>query len=67
MSRSTSSGQLDGRIGGFVLLHRGTMSKAGAVASIASRADSGSGELTGIAGTLQIEIKRRPSTCYDLA
>jgi len=51
------SGTLDGRRGGFVLVHRGTMSKAGADLSVIIAPDSGTGALEGIAGTLSIEVK----------
>lgn len=59
-------GKLDGRFGGFVLLHRGTMSKAGSALSIEIAPDSGTGELKGITGTLGIEIKDGRHV-YDLA
>ncbi|SEN53967.1 Protein of unknown function [Sphingomonas gellani] len=52
------SGTVDGHSGGFVLLHRGTMSATGnAELSIIIAPDSGTGDLAGIAGTLAIEIK----------
>lgn len=59
-------GTLDGRNGGFVLVHRGVMSKAG-VADLDVRiaTDSGTSELTGIAGTLAIEV-RDGQHFYDL-
>ncbi len=48
---------LDGRRGGFLLLHRGTMTKSGASdLSVVIAPDSGTGALAGIAGTLKIEI-----------
>ena len=51
------TGSVDGHKGGFVLLHRGTMTKAGASdLSITIAPDSGTGALTGIAGSLSIEI-----------
>lgn len=59
-------GKLEGRIGGFVLLHRGTMSKAGSALSVEIAPDSGTGELKGITGTLGIEIKDGKHF-YDLA
>jgi hypothetical protein len=48
-------GTLDGRAGGFVLLHRGTMTRAGASdLSVTIAPDSGTGALTGIEGALTI-------------
>ena len=59
-------GTLSGRQGAFVLVHRGVMSKAG-VADLDVRiaTDSGTGELTGIAGSLKIEV-REGQHYYDL-
>jgi hypothetical protein len=51
------SGTLDGRAGSFALLHRGTMSRAGNELSITIMPDSGTGALSGITGTLAIEVK----------
>jgi hypothetical protein len=39
------------------LLHRGTMSRAGNELSITIMPDSGTGALSGITGTLAIEVK----------
>lgn len=51
-------GLLDGRKGGFLLLHRGTMTRAGrSDLAIVIAPDSGTGDLAGIEGTLAIEIK----------
>ena len=51
-------GAVDGREGGFVLLHRGTMTRAGGgELSVTVAPDTGSGELAGITGTLSIEVK----------
>ena len=60
------SGSVDGRQGGFLLLHRGTMSSAGAKLSIEIAPDSGTGALAGIAGTLAIEVAGGEHR-YDLA
>jgi hypothetical protein len=61
------TGTLAGKRGGFVLVHRGTMSKAGGGdLDIEIAPDSGTGELTGIAGTLAIEVKAGVHH-YDLA
>jgi hypothetical protein len=50
------SGVLDGRKGSFVLLHRGIMTGGGQELSLTVVPDSGSGELVGIAGTMEIKI-----------
>jgi len=48
---------IDGRSGGFVLLHRGTMTRGGESAlEVRVAPDTGSGGLAGIEGTLSIEI-----------
>ena len=61
------AGTLDGRRGGFVLLHRGTMTRAGgSELSVTIAPDSGTGALAGIAGTLAIEVKNGVHR-YDLA
>ena len=60
-------GTLDGREGGFVLLHRGTMTRAGGSdLEVTIAPDSGTGALAGIAGTLSIEIEGGVHR-YDLA
>ena len=48
---------LEGRQGGFALQHSGTMSHGSQSLSITVVPDSGSGELAGIAGTMQIRIE----------
>lgn len=61
------SGTVDGHQGGFLLLHRGTMTKAGGGdLSVAIAPDSGTGALSGITGALTIEIKDGKHF-YDLA
>ena len=60
------TGSVDGRRGGFLLLHRGTMSSAGAKLSVEIAPDSGTGELAGIAGTLAIDPSGGQHR-YDLA
>lgn len=51
-------GTLDGRAGGFLLLHRGTMTKTGGGdLDVTIAPDSGHGALAGIAGTLAIRIE----------
>jgi hypothetical protein len=50
------TGTLDGRAGGFVLQHAGTMRRGEAELSVTVVPDSGSGELKGIAGRMKIDI-----------
>ena len=50
------SGSLHGRQGSFVLLHRGVMSRGVADLSIQVVPDSGTHELSGLSGQLQINI-----------
>ena len=50
------SGRLHGREGSFVLQHNGTMDRGASQLSIAVVPDSGTGELTGLAGTMTIQI-----------
>ena len=49
-------GRLDGRSGGFSLQHSGSMERGAPTLSIHVIPDSGTGELTGIAGTFKIII-----------
>lgn len=51
------SGTLGGRQGSFVFQHLGTMSKDGRELSIRVAPDSGTGELTGLAGVFTLTIK----------
>jgi hypothetical protein len=52
------NGTLDGRAGGFVLLHRGTMTRDGASdLSVTVAPDTGTGALEGLEGTLTIRIE----------
>ncbi|HUQ09435.1 MAG TPA: DUF3224 domain-containing protein [Steroidobacteraceae bacterium] len=50
------SGELDGRHGSFVLQHSGSMNRGSQSLSIMVVPDTGTGELTGISGTLSINI-----------
>jgi hypothetical protein len=50
------SGTLHSRKGSFVLLHRGIMSGGGQDLSVTVVPDSGSGELVGLAGKMDIKI-----------
>lgn len=49
-------GTLGGRQGSFVLQHLGSMAQGGQSLTIAVVPDSGTGELAGLAGTMQIDI-----------
>ncbi len=61
------NGSVDGRAGGFMLLHRGTMAASGeSELSVVIAPDSGTGALAGITGTLTIDV-REDGHFYDLA
>ena len=61
------SGSVDGKAGSFLLLHRGTIDKAGgAELSVIIAPDSGTGALQGITGTFEIKIEGGKHE-YDLA
>ena len=49
------TGSVAGRSGSFVLQHNGIMSEGGAELAVRIVPDSGTGELTGISGTLEID------------
>lgn len=51
------TGELAGRKGSFVLQHAGTMDRGQSQLSVTVVPDSGTDGLTGIKGTMQIEIK----------
>jgi hypothetical protein len=60
-------GRVDGRDGGFLLLHRGTVDPAGSSnLSVVVAPGTGTGALTGIAGTFAIRIEGGVHH-YDLA
>jgi hypothetical protein len=50
------TGKLEARSGSFVVTHVGGMSKTGMSLTIAIVPDTGTGELAGIRGSIQIEI-----------
>jgi len=50
-------GELEGKSGGFVLIHKGTMNKGAQSLVIDIVPDSGTKALSGIAGKMTIEIK----------
>ena len=53
----TVTGSLKGKSGSFVLAHRGTMTKDTQDLSVIIVPESGTDELTGIAGELDIDIR----------
>lgn len=53
----TVTGSLKGRTGSFILAHRGTMTKDAQALSVIIVPETGTGELTGIAGELGIDIR----------
>src|SRR5262245_6334539 len=59
------SGTLRGRTGTFVLHHRGVMTRGTPDLSIAVVPDSGTGQLTGLTGTMQIKIAPDGKHSYD--
>lgn len=60
------TGTLNGRQGSFVLQHSGTMTRGTPQLTISVVPDSGSGKLTGLAGTMTLEIADGMHA-YDLA
>lgn len=50
-------GVLDDKAGSFVMQHSGTTNKGSSMLQIGIVADSATGQLTGLAGTLQIKIE----------
>ena len=64
------TGTLQGRNGTFVLQHNGTMNRGNPQLTIAVVPDSGAGVLTGLGGSMTIEInegKHSYEFCYTLA
>lgn len=53
----TVTGSLKGKAGSFVLAHRGTMTKDAQALSVIIVPDTGTEQLTGIAGELGIDIR----------
>ena len=60
------SGTLHGRRGGFLLQHRGTMTRGEPDLSVAVVPDSGTGELVGLAGSMTIHIAPDGKHSYEL-
>ena len=52
----TFEGSLNGKMGTFTLLHKGVMDRGDKTLKITIVPDSGSGELTGISGSMTIDI-----------
>ena len=50
-------GELDGRSGGFALVHRGLMDRGAPALEVLVVADSGSGALEGLGGRLDIRVE----------
>ena len=59
------SGTLDGRSGSFVLYHHATMNRGVPQLSISLVPDSGTGELVGITGTMNIRIEQGGKHFYE--
>ncbi len=63
------TGSVDGKSGSFVLQHSGVMNRGDAQLTVTIVPDSGTGELAGIAGTLEIdndESQHSYVLCYEL-
>lgn len=59
------SGTLNGRSGTFLLHHRGVMTRGTPDLTISVVPDSGTGELTGLTGTMAIVIAPRGKHSYE--
>jgi Protein of unknown function (DUF3224) len=60
------TGTLDGRQGSFVLQHTGTMTRGAPQLTVSIVPDSGTGDLTGLSGTMAITIAEGGKHTYDL-
>ena len=60
------TGSLHGKSGSFVLQHNGIMNKGDAQLTVTIVPDSGTNELAGISGTLQIDIDNEGRHSYTL-
>jgi Protein of unknown function (DUF3224) len=58
------SGTLSGRRGSFILQHSGTMARGAPTLAVTVVPDSGTDELTGLSGTMVIDVTRRQHA-YD--
>jgi hypothetical protein len=61
------SGMLDGKSGSFALHHRGIMRRGEPELAISVVPDSGTGELTGLSGTLTIRIEAGGQHFYEFS
>ena len=59
------TGALDGRSGSFILQHAGHSSPAGQSLSVTVIADSGTDQLKGLAGTMQIVVEADGKHFYE--
>ena len=59
------TGKLQGRAGSFVLLHSATMKRGAPATTITVVPDSGTGELTGITGSMRITVAPDGSHSYE--
>ena len=60
------TGKLHGRSGSFVLQHSATMQRGAAQSSITVVPDSGTGELTGLSGSMRITVAPDGAHSYEL-
>jgi Protein of unknown function (DUF3224) len=59
------TGKLQGRTGSFVLQHSATMKRGEPESTITVVPDSGTGELTGLSGTMRIEVAPDGGHSYE--
>lgn len=59
------TGRVDGRAGSFVLMHNGIIDSGKTTLTVTVVPRSGTGELTGITGTLSIHIAADGKHTYD--
>ncbi len=60
------TGKLDGRSGSFAVQHTGSMNRGAATMVLAIVPDSGTGELTGLTGTMEINVAEGGKHSYKL-
>ena len=59
------TGKLQGRSGSFVLQHSATMKRGASESTITVVPDSGTGELTGLTGSMRIKVAEDGSHSYE--
>jgi hypothetical protein len=59
------TGKLQGRSGSFVLLHSATMKRGAPETTITVVPDSGTGELTGITGSMRVKVAADGAHSYE--